>query len=105
MRPVKIKIIDRKNLFVKWDDGTESEIAPDKLRKHCPCATCLAEREKRSKTYISILNENQVRISGITQIGSYAIGLTFKDGHDTGIYEYTFLRKLADLPDQSFSGK
>lgn len=103
MKPVKIKVSDKKNLFILWDDKTESVIALNKLRKLCPCATCLAEREKQSKLYIPILNENQVRVSEIIQVGSYAINLTWKDGHNTGIYEYTFLKRIADLPDESLT--
>jgi DUF971 family protein len=96
MKPVQIKLIDKKKLFIRWDDETESEIGLEKLRKRCPCATCLAEREKLSKSYIPVLNENQVKIANINQVGSYAIGVAWKDGHNTGIYEYPFLKKLAD---------
>ncbi len=96
MKPVQIKIIDKKNLYVKWDDGNESVISLEDLRKFCPCATCIAERDKQSKSFIPILNRNQTTVSNISQVGSYAIGITWKDGHNTGIYEYTFLKKLAD---------
>lgn len=96
MRPVQVKVVDRKKLFIKWDDETESEISLETLRKFCPCATCLTEREKQSKSYIPILTENQVRIANISEVGSYAIGITWKDGHSTGIYEYPFLKNLAD---------
>lgn len=96
MRPVQVKVVDKKKLFIKWDDETESEISLEKLRKFCPCATCLTEREKQSKTYIPILTENQVKITNINQVGSYAIGITWKDGHNTGIYEFPFLKNLAD---------
>jgi DUF971 family protein len=103
MKPVQIKVIDKKELFIKWDDDSESEISLEKLRKRCPCATCLTEREKQSKFYIPLLNENQVKIANINQVGSYAIGIAWKDGHNTGIYEYPFLKKLADLPGETFS--
>ena len=96
MRPVQVKVVDKKKLFIKWDDETESEIGLEKLRKFCPCATCLTEREKQSKTYIPILTENQVKIVNINQVGSYAIGITWKDGHNTGIYEFQFLKNLAN---------
>jgi len=102
MSPVRIKVIDKKKLYIKWEDdlpagqaGSESIIALEKMRKLCPCATCLTEREKQSKTYIPILNENQVQIAKINQVGSYAVSVIWKDGHSTGIYEYAFLKKLA----------
>jgi len=95
MSPVRIKVIDKKKLYIKWEDDSESIIALEKMRRLCPCATCLTEREKQSKTYIPILNENQVQIAKINQVGSYAVSVIWKDGHSTGIYEYAFLKKLA----------
>ncbi len=96
MQPLKIKLNGQKSLYIKWDDGSESEIALKRLRELCPCATCIAERENRSKTYIPLMLSNQVEIANIEQVGTYAIQLTWKDGHNTGIYEYPFLKNLAE---------
>lgn len=96
MKPVHIKVIEKKKLFFKWDDGSKFDIPLEKLRGSCPCATCLAERERRGNSYIQIFNDNQVRIANIVEVGSYAIGITWKDGHNTGIYEFAFLKKLAE---------
>ena len=96
MNPVQIKIIEKKNLFIKWNDESESVISLEKLRKLCPCATCLTEREKQSKTYIPLMMDNQLKVASINEVGSYAISITWKDGHNTGIYEYPYLKKLAD---------
>jgi DUF971 family protein len=96
MIPVQVKIVEKKTLFIKWKDESESTIDLIKLRMLCPCATCLTERERQSKSYIPLLNENQLRVTNINQVGSYAIGISWKDGHNTGIYEYPFLKKLAD---------
>jgi DUF971 family protein len=96
MVPVQIKIFEKKNLNIKWDDGSESLIEIKKLRKFCPCATCVTEREGQGKYYIPIASEAQINIKNIEQVGNYAIGITWKDGHNTGIYEYSFLRKLSE---------
>lgn len=96
MHPVKIKIIDKKELQILWDDGNSGSLNLKELRKLCPCATCLAEREKQSKMYIPLFAENQVTIKSIDQIGKYAIQIKWNDGHNTGIYEYTFLKNFAD---------
>ncbi|MGB5849681.1 MAG: gamma-butyrobetaine hydroxylase-like domain-containing protein [Ignavibacteriaceae bacterium] len=34
-------------------------------------------------------------VSGIEAVGSYAIQINWQDGHNTGIYEYPFLKNLA----------
>ena len=96
MQPVQIKIGNNNHLLIKWDDRSESRIGLEKLRKLCPCATCITERENQSKSYIPLLMENQFKVAGINQVGSYAISIAWKDGHNTGIYEYPFLKKLAD---------
>jgi len=95
MQPLKIKLNDQKSLFIKWDDDSESEIPLKKLRELCPCATCIAERENRSKTFIPFMLSNQTEILNIEQVGTYAIQITWKDGHNTGIYEYPFLKNIA----------
>ncbi len=96
MVPVQIKIIEKKKLNIKWDDGSESSIEIPKLRKFCPCATCAAEKDEQSKYYIPIVSVEQTKIKDIYPVGSYAIGITWKDGHNTGIYEYGFLKELSD---------
>jgi DUF971 family protein len=96
MVPVQIKITEKKNLYIKWDDGSESVIEIKKLRKFCPCATCVTGRQEQGKYYIPIVSEDQTKIKNIQQVGSYAIGITWKDGHNTGIYEYSFLKKLSE---------
>ncbi|MFN3694625.1 MAG: DUF971 domain-containing protein [Ignavibacterium sp.] len=96
MNPKKIKLLDGNNLSILWDDGKEHLISLLKLRKLCPCATCLAEREKQSKSYIPVFSENQITIDQIKQVGNYAISIFWKDGHNTGIYEYTFLRLIGE---------
>ncbi len=96
MIPVQIKITDKKNLKINWDDDSESLIEIKKLRRFCPCATCVSEREEQGKYYIPLISEEQTIIKNIEQVGNYAIGITWKDGHNTGIYEYGFLRKLSE---------
>jgi DUF971 family protein len=96
MEPVQIKLLEKKKLYIKWDDDSESLIKLETLRKLCPCATCVTERERQSKTYIPILNKIQIEISGINQVGSYAVSITWKDGHNTGIYEFSYLKKLGE---------
>jgi DUF971 family protein len=96
MNPVKIKLLDKKNLLINWDDNREDVLNLKTLRKLCPCATCLAEREKQHNLYIPIFAENQINVQSINQVGNYAISISWQDGHNTGIYEYTFLRKLSE---------
>jgi len=94
MKPKKIKIEDSE-LNIEWDDETESSIPLNKLRMNCPCAYCNKEREEQSRSYIPVYSDKQMEISGIKKIGNYAIGIDWKDGHNTGIFEFNNLKNLA----------
>lgn len=96
MHPLKIEILKKNILAIKWNDQRDSKIGLLKLRKLCPCATCVTEKEKLSKSYIPLYSGNQLAIKNIKQVGSYAISISWQDGHNTGIYEYSFLRSLEE---------
>lgn len=96
MSPVQIKVLESKDLFIKWNDKTESNISLLELRKSCPCATCMAEKDNQSSTYIPLYTSDQLKIIKIEMVGYYAIGITWKDGHNTGIYEFSFLKLLSN---------
>ena len=96
MFPAKIKVVEQSSLFFKWNDNSESMISLSKLRKFCPCATCAAERSIQSSSYIPLFHSGQTKINKLNMIGSYAIGIAWEDGHNTGIYEFQFLKNLAE---------
>jgi DUF971 family protein len=94
-KPLKIKITGQDSLLIRWDDNSESVIPLERLRRLCPCASCKIEREKESPSYIPIFGKTQVTVDSIKPVGSYAISISWKDGHSTGIYEYEYLKILS----------
>jgi DUF971 family protein len=56
----------------------------------------LTEKENQSSTYIPLFAENQIKIRSINQVGSYAISIVWQDGHNTGIYEFPYLKMIAE---------
>jgi DUF971 family protein len=40
------------------------------------------------------VGKKDIAIKGIEPVGSYAVTLTFSDGHDTGIYSWDYLYEL-----------
>jgi len=95
MTPTKLEIKDKK-LQIVWDDHSTSEISLKKLRINCPCAHCGKEREEQSKSYIPLFSEEQLKIAEIKPVGSYALGIKWEDGHNTGIYEFNQLKQLSN---------
>lgn len=96
MFPSQIKIKDKKFLFIKWDDNSESLVKLANLRRNCPCAVCNSEREKQGKNYIPLFSDDEVTVKNVDIVGYYAIRLIWNDGHNTGIYDYERLKTLAE---------
>jgi DUF971 family protein len=95
MLPSSLKIVDREYLAIDWDDDTKDSIKLSNLRLNCPCALCASDRESRSDKYFPIYGLDQLIVTGINVIGNYAVGISWKDGHNTGIYEFNYLKKLS----------
>lgn len=96
MKPRKIKTPGNKKLYILWDDGEESHIPLNSLRRLCPCATCITERASESASYIPLLFDAQTQIQSLSAVGNYAIQINWKDGHNTGLYEFPYLRKISE---------
>lgn len=95
MLPVSLKIVGKDFLYINWDDSSQSRIRFSNLRLNCPCALCASDREGRSEKYFPIYSIDELTVKGINVIGNYAVGISWKDGHNTGIYEFGFLKKLS----------
>ncbi|HEX2963620.1 MAG TPA: DUF971 domain-containing protein [Ignavibacteriales bacterium] len=96
MAPIQIKIKEKKYLYIKWQDSTESSVRLTSLRRICPCAMCSEERLKQGKDYIPIYNDDQVAVLNVKLVGYYGLNVHWKDGHKLGIYEYELLRRIAE---------
>ena len=98
MRPADIQPIGEE-LAIKWDDGTESFIPLEKLRRCCPCAGCKGEMDVMGNLYKSPdqpLSPSAFQLRGLTPIGTYAVQPVWADGHATGIYSFDYLRRVAE---------
>jgi len=97
MKPKQIKVQNSSILFIRWEDGNESNIPLAKLRDLCPCAICLTEKLKESESYIPFYSDTQTKIEDLTIVGNYALQIKWVDGHNTGIYEYAYLKKIEKM--------
>ncbi len=99
MVPKQIKVQNQSDLYIKWDDDSESKINLKFLREQCPCATCQGETVL-FRTYKpeakKLDKEEMFKVKSIEQIGGYAIQITWQDGHNTGIYSWIYLKELTE---------
>ena len=98
MRPVKIETIGEE-LAIKWDDGSESFVSLEKLRRHCPCAACKGEVDVMGNVYKGPeqeLGPRAFQLVRIGNVGGYGLQPVWADGHGTGIFSFDYLRRVAD---------
>ncbi len=84
---------DEGGLILQWADGLEQRLSPRDLRLACRCAQCRDEM-----TGAALLDPATVpldiALTRIWSVGNYALGLSFTDGHGTGIYTFKALRAM-----------
>ncbi len=103
LTPARLNLKRDEALRITWRDGRESVYPIGYLRKHCPCASCKAERalQETRKTRLAILSGNQaVPLSAVNAelVGNYALRISWSDDHATGIYSFTYLREIDPTP-------
>jgi DUF971 family protein len=97
MRPVDVQQIGEE-LAIKWEDGSESFIGLEKLRRVCPCAGCKGEVDVMGNIYKAPerpLSSAAFRLVRLERVGTYALQPVWADGHATGIYSFDYLKRAA----------
>jgi len=100
MIPTKIQLQDAA-LNVVWQGGHAGMITLRTLRDECPCAGCQGETVLL-RTYQPPQQPElpgKYELKGAEQVGSYALQLTWGDGHATGLYTWEKLRSLCECPE------
>ncbi|HXR49069.1 MAG TPA: DUF971 domain-containing protein [Candidatus Limnocylindrales bacterium] len=97
MRPLDVQQIGNE-LAIKWDDGNESFIPLETLRRCCPCAGCKGEVDVLGNVYKNSerpWTPSAFQLVRFSKVGGYAIQPVWADGHATGIYSFDYLKKVA----------
>ena len=96
MRPRDIQPLGQE-LAVKWEDGSETYIPLDRLRRACPCAGCHGETDILGNVYKNPekpLTARAIELVRIDRVGGYAVRPVWADGHDAGLYSFEYLRQV-----------
>lgn len=86
-------------LALSFADGFEAYLPLPLLRRSCPCAGCQGEPDALGRVLRPKVDYGQhaFALNRFEGVGGYAIQLFWEDGHSSGIYSYSYLRKLAEI--------
>jgi DUF971 family protein len=88
-RPIEIKLHQKSRVLeISFADGKTFPLPCEFLRVYSPSAEVRGHGPGQE---VLQAGKKNVEITHIEPMGSYAIQLTFSDGHDTGIYSWDLL--------------
>ena len=100
MMPLKPESIDLIGfeVAIKWNDGSEDFFPMERLRAASPSAENTGEPDLFGRM---LGGTHQTEYPGVTvkgwnPVGAYAIRFNFSDGHQTGLYSFDYLKRLAE---------
>ena len=92
MRPSSLKLRTQSRLLeVVFDNGERFELPFEYLRVYSPSAEVRGHGPGQETLQ---LGKHNVGIRAVEPVGNYAVKLVFDDGHDSGLYSWSYLREL-----------
>ena len=90
--PTEIKLHQKSRVLeIAFEDGTRHRLPFEFLRVYSPSAEVRGHGPGQEVLQIG---KKDVEITNIEPVGSYAVQLTFSDGHDSGIYSWDYFYNL-----------
>lgn len=90
--PVSINLHKKSRILeIEYDNGNHFEFSCEFLRVYSPSADVKGHGPGQG---VLQTGKENVSIENIEQVGNYAIKLLFDDGHQTGIYSWSYLYDL-----------
>ena len=92
--PAEIRLrVKNRTLDLHWPDRSMASIPFSRLRAACACAGCTA----RKRAGAAPDDVSGIELSGVEPVGSVGLQLVFSDGHDRGIYPWSYLQALSEV--------
>jgi DUF971 family protein len=85
-----------KTLEIVFDDGVRYTLPFEFLRVYSPSAEVRGHGQGQE---VLQAGKQNVNLTDVTPVGSYALKLTFNDGHDSGLYTWDYLYALGEHQD------
>ena len=97
-QPVELRRTEDRHIEIQWSDGFQQRISYRMLRDNCPCATCREPVDTPPETGLRVLSAAEtipLEVQAMRPVGNYAYNIQFSDDHNSGIFTFNLLRKLA----------
>lgn len=93
--PTDIKLKQAEGVLeITWREGPPRPHRVRQLRCECACAGCVDEMTGARTLDVDAVPDD-IGITDMALVGNYAVKFTFTDGHDTGIYSWDRLYRMA----------
>jgi DUF971 family protein len=90
--PTEIRLKkDRRGLAIRFDDGEAFDLPAEYLRVLSPSAEVQGHSKEQR---VTVGGKIDVAVTAVDPVGNYAVRLTFSDGHNSGLFSWSYLRKL-----------
>jgi DUF971 family protein len=97
LSPKNLQLISQE-LAIVWNDGTETYLPLEKLRRACPCAVCKGEPDAlgrwQKSEQPSLDDRTSFQLDGWQLVGGYGFQPKWGDGHASGIFTWEGLKNL-----------
>jgi DUF971 family protein len=101
-QPTEIRLHQKSRLLeISFADGSTFSLPCEFLRVYSPSAEVRGHGPGQEVLQVGKKN---VEITKVEPVGSYAIQLTFSDGHDTGIYSWDLLHDYGRRQKEMWEG-
>jgi len=91
--PTNVEVDRTEAVRLTWADGRVSSYGLDDLRRACPCATCRDLRAAGGDPGAG----RDARVADAHLVGNWGLGITWDDGHSTGIYPWEQFAEWAGI--------
>ena len=92
--PIEVHVSqDKRELSLHYAGGLVRVLQAEYLRVESPSAEVRGHHPSERKT---VFGKRDVTLAALEPVGHYALRIRFSDGHDTGLYAWSYLAELAD---------
>jgi len=90
--PAELRVNAAKDrLTVRFDNDETYQLAAEYLRVESPSAEVQGHSPQERRF---VPGKRNVKITTLERVGHYAVRIIFDDGHDSGLYTWSYLREL-----------